>query len=385
MLCIRNGQIHDGIHRDPYVSDILIDNGRIVKIAANISADDCQVVDAAGLRIYPGFVEAHCHTGLSVYGSAGAGREVNESNDPVTPQLRAIDGIDPADQALKEAARAGVTCIATGPGSTNVIGGQFLAMKTWGECVDDMVVRDPVAMKCAFGENPKSCYGKNRISSRMTIAAILRDTLSKAQRYMQKVDAAQGDPAKLPPYDQKMEALLPVMRKEIPLKAHAHQRNDIFTAIRIAKEFDLKLTLEHVTEGHLIVDKLSKVDYPMAVGPSFSDGMKIEYSRRDWSTAGVLAKAGCRVSIVTDAPVIPLWHLPMCAGYAVKAGMDPFAALQAITINPARQLGIEDRVGSLEVGKDADLVLMDGSPFAIETAVHRVYINGSCIFEKKTV
>ena len=376
MLCIKDGIIHDAIHRKPYEADILVDQKKIIQIGKNLSTEGCEILDAKGLHIYPGFVEAHCHVGLSVYGAASAGKDVNESNDPLTPHLRAIDGVDGLDPAIEMAAKAGVTCAATGPGSANPMGGTFLAMKTWGHRVDDMVLKTPIAMKCALGENPKNCYGKSKISSRMTVAAMIRDILARARIYMDKIDAAKGDPTRLPPYDQKLESLLPVMRGEIPLKVHAHQVNDIFTAMRIAEEFDLKLTLEHVTEGHFIAEELAQAGYPLAVGPSFSDASKIEFSRKSWTTAGILAKAGCQVSIVTDSPVVPLHYLPLCAGFAIKAGMDPFDALRAITINPARHIGVADRVGSLEVGKDADIVVVDGSPFSIEGRVCHVLIDG---------
>ena len=235
-------------------------------------------------------------------------------------------------------------------------------------------------MKCAFGENPKRVYNSKTDSCRMTTAAILRDALARARRYAEKLDAAGDDVSKKPAYDSKLEALLPVIRGELPLKAHAHQANDIFTAIRIAEEFGVKLTLEHVTEGHLIADELAGTGYPMAVGPTMSHASKVELQNKSWTTPGVLARAGCQVSIITDNSVIQQENLPLCAGMAVKAGMDPFQALQAITINPARHIGVADRVGSVEVGKDADLVLTDGCPFAISTRVLRVLIDGETVY-----
>ena len=234
----------------------------------------------------------------------------------------------------------------------------------------------PVAMKCAFGENPKRCYQKNTITSRMTNAALIREALKKASLYKAKVEAAGDDASKLPAYDQKSEALIPVLNKEIPLKAHAHQANDLCTALRIAREFDLDITLEHVTEGHMIVDELAKENVPLAVGPTFGHASKFELQNKTWETPGVLAKAGCHVSIITDAPVIPLHYLPLCAGLAMKAGMDEYDALRAITINPAEHIGVADRVGSLEEGKDADIVIMDGTPFTVEGVVKHVFIDG---------
>ena len=239
-----------------------------------------------------------------------------------------------------------------------------------------MVVRDNVAMKCAFGENPKRVYRDKKDSSRMTTAALLRETLFKAGEYLEKKEAAGDDLSKRPAFDMKMEALIPVMKREIPLKAHAHAAEDIFTALRIAKEFQLKITLEHVTEGHLIVEELAAENVPLAVGPTLTSASKFELRNKSWVTPGRLAAAGCQVSIITDSPVIPQEYLPLCAGLAVQAGMDPFAALQAITINPARHAGIADRVGSLEAGKDADIVIMDGCPFEVSSRVKHVLIDG---------
>lgn len=381
MLCIKNGTLHTASNADArmrtFSADILINAGKIQEIGINLSTSDgCNVMDATGLHIYPGFVEAHCHTGLDGTAIGYEGHDYNELNDPVTPQLRAVDGINPLDPAFKEAALAGVTCIATGPGSSNAIGGSFAVIKTVGRRADDMIVKAPAAMKCAFGENPKRCYKDHGISSRMTNAALIRQVLNKALQYQAKKEAAGDDASKMPAYDDKCEALLPVLNHEIPLKAHAHQANDFFTALRIAKEFGLDITLEHVTEGHLVADILAQEKVPLAIGPSFGHASKFELQNKSWTTPDVLTKAGCRVSIITDAPVTPLHYLPLCAGLAHKAGLSENDALLAITLNPARHLGVDDRVGTLEEGKDADLVITDGSPLSMETKVHAVYIDG---------
>lgn len=376
MICIKNGTLHTAVSKETFIADILIDGGKIVKIGKDLSADGAEVIDATGLQVYPGFVEAHCHIGLDGYGIGYEGHDYNELNDPVTPQVQAIDGINPFDPCMKMAAKAGVTCFATGPGSSNSIGGTFAAIKPVGTRVDNMIVKFPIAMKCAFGENPKHCYQKQGISSRMTNAAKIREALNKAKVYKAKIEAAGDDASKLPAYDQKSEALIPVLNHEIPLKAHAHQANDIFTAIRIAKEFGVGLTLEHVTEGHMIVDELAKENLPLAVGPTFGHASKFELQNKTWETPGILAKAGCHVSIITDAPVTPLHYLPLCAGLAIKAGMDEYEALRAVTINPAEHIGIADRVGSLEEGKDADVVIVDGCPFDVTGVIKHVLING---------
>ena len=378
---IKNGLIHDAVHREAYVADILLADGKIAAIGGGLTAPaDAAVFDADGLEVYPGFVDAHTHIGLDGYGIGYEGCDYNEMNDIWTPQLRAIDGINPRDPSLADARRAGVTCVCTGPGSANVLGGTFLAMKTVGDRVDKMVVRDPVAMKCAFGENPKRCYRDKCDSTRMSTAAFLRGALMQARDYGARKQAANGDITKMPAYNQKLEALLPVLAREIPLKAHAHQANDIFTALRIAREFNLRLTLEHVTEGHLIADELAgEKDVPMAVGPSLTFASKFELQNKSWSTPAVLTAAGCHVSIITDSSVIPQQYLPLCAGMAIKAGMDPFDALKAITINPAEHIGVADRVGSLEVGKDADVVITAGCPFEVMTEVKAVFIDGARI------
>ena len=379
MLCIKNALIHDAIHEAPFTADVLIEQGKIKAIGENLTAE--QIIDAAGLQLYPGFIDAHTHLGLDGYGTGPEGRDYNEMNDICCPQLRAIDGIDPMDPTFELARKGGVTTVCTGPGSANVLGGTFTVIKTAGRRVDDMIVVKETAMKCAFGENPKRCYQSKCDSSRMTTAAILREALAKAKQYGKKLDAAREDESKAPAYDGKMEALQPVIRGEIPLKAHAHKANDIFTAIRIAEEFGVKLTLEHVTEGHLIAEELAQTGLPMAVGPTMSHASKVELVNKSWKTPGVLAKAGCHVSIITDSSVIQQENLALCAGMAVKAGMDPFDALRAITIHPAEHIGAADRVGSVEVGKDADLVLTDGCPFEISTQIKTVLIDGKIVYQ----
>ena len=370
-MLIKNGTIYTAVQKDAFVGDILIRGGKIAAIGQELDACGEEIFDAQGLNVYPGFVEAHCHIGLDGYGIGYEGADYNEYGDSVTPHLRAIDGIEPADPTLMQAARAGVTTVCTGPGSANVLGGTFVAMKTVGKVVDDMIVRDNVAMKCAFGENPKRCYRDKGISTRMSTAAKLREALLKAKQYKEKKDADK-DPA----FDMKSEALLPVLEGKMPLKAHAHQANDLFTAIRIAKEFGVKLTLEHCTEGHLVAERLAAEGYPVAVGPTMTHASKFELRYKTFETPGILAKAGCHVSIITDSSVIQQQYLPLCAGLAVKSGMDRHEALRAITINAAEHIGVADRVGSLEVGKDADVVVVRGDVMDITGEVVMVLIDG---------
>lgn len=377
MICIRNGLVFDAVHEIPEKKDILIDQGKIVKLGANLEVPaECEIVEAEGLHVYPGFVDAHSHLGTIGSSIKFEGDDVNEMTDILTPHLRGIDCVEPMDVVFAEAREGGVTTVCVGPGSANVVGGTFLAMKTVGKRVDDMVINDRVAMKCAFGENPKRCYKDKNNYSRMSTAAKLRELLFKTQEYDAKIQAAGDDLSKKPPFDFKLEAMLPVIRREIPLKAHAHRADDIFTALRIAKEFNVRITLEHVTDGSLIVEELAKENVMLAVGPSFGHRTKFELKNKSFRTPGDLANAGCHVSIITDAPVIPQQYLRLCAGLAVKEGMKEFDALKAITINAAEHAGVADRVGSIEVGKDADIVIMDGCLFESQSNVMDTYIDG---------
>ena len=386
MICIKNGMIYDAVTRQPYCGDIYAADGKITAIVkageAAHDGEDAEVFDASGKYVYPGFVEAHCHIGLDGYGIGFEGQDYNEMNDILSPQLRGIDSLNPMDETFDLARKAGITCTATGPGSANVLGGTFVAVKTAGKRVDDMIVKNPVAMKCAFGENPKRCYKDKNNYARMSTAAKLREMLFKAQEYMERKEAAGGDITKCPAFDMKLESLIPVLRGEIPLKAHAHRADDIFTAIRIAKEFHLKLTLEHCTEGHLIVDELVEEGYPVIVGPSLSERSKIELRNLTFETPGILSNEGLQVSLTTDHPVIPVQYLPVCAGIAVKHGMKKEKALEAITINPAKILGIDEKVGSIEIGKDADIVIWDNDPFELQSNVLVTIIDGKVVYEK---
>ena len=361
MLLIKNGYVKPMVGANIPNGCVLIgDDGKILSVGTDLTAPaGCEVIDAEGRLVTPGLVEAHCHTGMISSAMRWEGSEINEKSDPVQPQLRSIDAINPRDERVTESVAYGVTTICTGPGSANVVGGTFVAMKTAGRRLEDMIVKYPLAMKCAFGENPKNYYGQagKSPSTRMATAALLRDLLTKAKNYMEAKDAG-----KEPAYDAKLEAMLPVMRKEIPLKAHAHRADDILTSIRIAKEFDVRLTLDHCTEGHLIADILAEEGYPAFVGPFLDDKSKPELRNLTAANAGVLHKAGVRVSIITDAPVISERRLALCAGIAVSEGLDYEEGWRAVTVNPAECTGIGDRVGSLEAGKDGDVVIWTADP-----------------------
>ncbi len=313
------------------------------------------------------------------------GTDVNESIKPATPDMRAIDGTFPYDEEIRNALEAGITAACITPGSANVIGGTACVIKLDNDknCIDDMVIKDPVAMKVAFGENPKGAHGQAGRSpkTRMCIAAVLRNMLAKTMQYAKEIDEAEKDSTKKrPAFDPELEAMLPVVRRQIPLKAHAHRDYDILTAIRIAKEFNVMMTLEHCTEGHLIVEKLKEAGFPVQVGPSFGHKGKPELSEKTFATPGILQHAGLQVSIITDSPVIPLHYLPLCAGLAVREGMDEEEAWKAITINPAKVLGIDDIMGSLESGKVANISVFSGNPLRdIQAKARYVFVDGKMV------
>ncbi|MBR4501591.1 MAG: amidohydrolase [Clostridia bacterium] len=381
MLLIRNGFVKTVSHGDIPGGSVLVDNGSIAAVGRDLSVPDgCTVFDAQGGYITPGLIDAHTHIGLDESAVRWEGADYNETSAPVTPQMRGIDGLNPMDPAFSEARHGGVTTAVTGPGSANVIGGTFLAVKLFGDQVDGMILKDPVAMKVAFGENPKGCYGQNGRKepvTRMAIAALLRETLWKTRNYAREIERSEKEDDGKRPYDFGLEAMLPVIRREIPLKAHAHRADDILTVLRIAKEFNVDVTLDHCTEGHLIVDTLIKAERPVLVGPTLGGKSKFELKNKSFETAGILAKAGLTVCIITDAPVIPLEHLALAAGLAVRAGMDEEDAWKAITLNPARVAGIDTRVGSLDIGKDADIAVFSSDPLRdIQARAIQVFING---------
>ena len=384
MLLIQNGYVKTMAGEDIPGGKILIgDDGKILAVGADIAIPEgAEIIDAEGRLVTPGCVDAHCHIGLEGSAVRWEGIDINEGSDPITPHLRAIDAFNPIDESLTEALEGGVTTACTGPGSANVVGGSFVAVKLAGRRVDDMIVKYPLAMKCAFGENPKGSYGQNGKKSpvtRMAIAAQLRDLLFKARKYAEDKEAGKASGV-----DMKLEAMIPVIKGEIPLKAHAHRADDIFTAIRIAKEFGVGLTLDHCTDGSLIAEDLAKEGYPAFVGPSFGRKNKVELINKSFSTPAVLHEAGVPISIITDAPVVPLQYLTMCAGLAVDAGLPYEEAWRAITVNPAKQTGIGDRVGSLEVGKDGDVVIWKADPLTtVGGSAYITVVNGQIVHRAK--
>lgn len=383
MLAITNGRVLTMAGPDVEKGTVLIENGKITQVGSHIALPpDAQVIDASGKWVMPGFIDAHCHVGILEETYRIEGNDLNEMTDPVTPHLRAIDGINPEDRGFCDALEGGVTTVVTGPGSGNVIGGQNLAMKTAGTVVDNMVIKNPVGLKVAFGENPKRVYGSGQKSpmTRMATAALLREQLVKARNYMKELEIGARDPEKMPDRDLKMEALALVLSREIPLRAHAHRADDIMTAVRIAEEFNVKLVIEHCTEGFKIAGQLAAKGIPAIVGPTLTNRSKVELQYRTHENAAILHRAGVKIAIMTDHPVIPINYLSLTAGLAVKAGLDEREALKAITVNAAEIIGLADRIGSIEPGKDGDVIILDGHPLELKTRVENVIIGGIQVY-----
>lgn len=383
MLYIKNGTIYTMQGKKglgEIRGNILIKDGKIEAVGEQdllppdfegeiLSVEDCIVL--------PGIIEAHCHMGITEEKKGMEGDDCNETEEPVTPYLRSIDAINPMDAAFGEAVRAGITGAMIGPGSSNVIGGQFAFVKTFGRRIDDLVVKAPAAMKAAFGENPKVNYsGQNKMpSTRMAIASMLREELWIARQYQKDKEKNDKDFKE----DFRYECWLPVLRKEIPLKVHAHRADDIYTAIRIAKEYDLNITLDHCTEGHLIAEDIAETGYPVILGPHLASRSKIEIQYASFKTAGIMEENGILLAITTDHPVSLIQSLPHCAGLAVKAGLSMEEGLRAITINAAKICGVDDRLGSLEPGKDADIAIYSGNPMEIFTETLYTIIDGKIV------
>ncbi|WP_242853767.1 amidohydrolase [Intestinimonas massiliensis (ex Afouda et al. 2020)] len=382
MMRILNGVVHT--MAGPVIPHgyVEVENGKIRAVgemSARTAAGAGPVYDAGGGHILPGFIDAHCHLGMFGNALGFEADDGNESTDPCTPQLRAIDAINPQDRCFHEAREGGVTTVLTGPGSANPIAGQFAAIKTDGRWVDEMVLRAPAAMKMALGENPKTVYNERKETpiTRMATAAVIRQELSKTLEYMDKQDKADAEEdTDAPDYDAKLEALIPVLRGELPVHIHAHRADDIATAVRICREFGLKYVIVHGTEGHLLPELLAAEGAGVITGPSLTDRSKPELANLTIENPAILARAGVPVAICTDHPVIPIQYLPICAALAVRGGLEPEEALAAITIHPARLAGLDKRVGSLEPGKDADIVVTTGHPLDWNGKVRYVFIGG---------
>lgn len=379
----------------------LIKNGRIVTMAGENIENGCIlfdkkilyigtdekdadiVIDAEGSVVMPGLIDAHCHVGMFEDSLGFEGDDGNEDSDPVTPHLRAIDGINPFDRGFKEARNAGVTTVVTGPGSANPVGGQFAAVKTAGICIDDMIVKAPCAMKMALGENPKSVYNEKEEApvTRMGTMALIRELFIKSRDYMEKLDAyiADSEDNEKPEFDMKLEAMIPVLKREIPVKIHAHRADDICSAIRIGKEFKVDVTIEHCSDGDAVAPVLEREKLPIMLGPTLSDRSKPELRNLTFDTYKNLSERGLDIAIITDHPEITIENLPLCAAMAVKHGMNEINALEAITITAAKNCRIEKTIGSLEVGKDADIAVFTDLPTRFDAVCKMTFINGEKI------
>lgn len=387
MLLIKNGIVHTMTGNILKSGDVLIEDGKIKEVGDEIKfhkrAEDI-IIDASGLWVMPGLIDAHCHIGITEEKKGTEGDDCNESATPVAPYLRSIDAINPLDPAFHNAIQAGITSVMVGPGSTNVVGGQFSFIKTHGRVIDQMIVLAPAAMKVSFGENPKVTFKEQNAepTTRMTIAALLRQALFEALQYKKKKEKALNNKEEFEE-DFKIEPWIPVLNREIPLKAHVHRTDDILTAIRIAKEFKVNLTLDHCTEGHIIVEEIKKSGFCANLGPDLASRNKLEIKNADFKTSGVLAKAGVSVSIISDHPVTLIQYLPIYAGLAAKRGLGIEEGLKAITINAALNCGVAKRVGSIEVGKDADIAIFTGSPMEVFTETVYTIIDGKIVYNRE--
>ncbi len=389
-MYIINGRIKTMAGKEYEHGTIHIVDGKIAQVGSSEDINVCwedgeTVLDVNGALVMPGIIEAHCHMGITEEKKGMEGDDCNETVDPMTPWLRAIDAIHSMDASFDDAVRAGITAAMIGPGSSNVAGGQFAVLKTKGRRVDDLIVKAPAAMKVAFGENPKVNYsgqGKSP-ATRMSIAGMLRRELTEARAYEKRKQKAEEAGEEFEP-DFTKECWLPVLRREIPIKAHVHRVDDIFTAIRIAKEFDLRMTLDHCSEGHLIAKELAAEGFPAIVGPDFASRNKIEVQNMAFKTAGVLNRAGVMTAITTDHPVSLIQSLPLCVGLAVKAGLPMEEGYKAMTIYPAVICGVDDRLGSLEVGKDADIAIFDGNPMETFTETLYTIIDGVIVYSRES-
>lgn len=386
MLAVTGGKVYTitGKILDP--GTVLIEGNKILDVyQGGKIPSGVEKVDVSGALVMPGFIDAHTHLGIVEEVYREEGDDGNEITDPVLPHLRAIDAIYPEDLGFGDALAGGVTTVVTGPGSANVLGGEMVAMKTLGRLTDSMVIKCPVGLKAALGENPKRCYGgqKKAPSTRMASAALLREALVKARDYQRKMDNYHRGKADLPDRDLKMESLIRVLRKEIPLRVHSHRADDIMTAVRIAGEFDIRLVVEHCTEGYKVARELAAGGIMAVLGPVITNRAKVELQGITLENARVLAEAGVTFAIMTDHPVVPIQYLPLSAGLAVRGGLSEERALRSITLDAARVMGMESRLGSLEPGKEADLVIMDGHPFDTRTRVIKVFVAGKKVFELK--
>ncbi|MDA8097454.1 MAG: amidohydrolase [Desulforudis sp.] len=384
MIAIKNGRILTMAGPTLPQGTVIIEDGRIKAVGADLPVPDgAEVIDATGKVVMPGLIDAHCHVGIAEEIYRVEGDDTNEYSDPVTPHLRAIDAVNPEDLGFRDALAGGVTTVCTTPGSANILGGEMLAMKTAGRVIDEMVIQAPIGLKAALGENPKRVYGRDKKTpiTRMASAALLRTALTGARDYLDKIERAGRGEGEKPGRDLKHEVVAKVLTGEIPLRLHAHRADDIMTALRIAREFGIRLVIEHATEGYKVADILAREDIPVIIGPIITNRPKVEMRDRTIKAAHHYREVGVRFAIMTDHPVVPIEYLGLSAALTVRGGLDEESAMQAVTIEAARILGLDERIGSLEPGKDADLIILDRDFFDVRARVERVYVAGECVYE----
>ncbi|WP_102345110.1 amidohydrolase [Bacillus sp. Marseille-P3661] len=374
ILTISGSVIENGI--------VLIKDGKIAFVGKQKECqeplDSYKVIDGGGRLVTPGIIDAHTHLGIDEEGIGWEGDDYNESSESVTPHMRAIDGINPYDRGFHDAVQAGITSVQVMPGSANVIGGLMACIKVKpNRTVEELIIRNPSGLKIALGENPKKFHGKNGRApqTRMGVAALLREQFSKARTYIEKRENGKCD------FDLRMEALALALKKEIPVRAHAHRADDIMTAVRIAKEFDLNLSIEHATDGRKVAKYLADAGVLVSVGPTLSSKSKVELKDSSWETYRVMAEEGIDFAMITDHPVIPIQDLLTSANKAVKAGLSEEIAWRSLTINPATNLGLQNRIGSIEVGKDADIVIWDNDPIMKNGQALVTFVDGEIIYQ----
>jgi len=366
---------------------VLLRDGKIAAVQGPGSAvpSGTVVVDATGKWVLPGFIDAHAHAGVAEEAEGWAGQDTNERTDPNSAHVRALDAINPADLGFRDAISGGVLAVNVNPGSANPIGGQSVAIKCWGRTVDEMVLREPAGLKSALGENPKRVYGERNEtpSTRLGTAAVIRGAFVAAQNYQAKLAASASDSSAeraVVERDLKLEALSLVLRREIPWRQHCHRADDIATAMRMAREFGYELVIDHGTEAYLLAGQIAAASIPVVIGPLFTSRSKVELRNRSLANPGRLAAAGVTIAITTDHPVVPIHFLIHQATLAVKEGLDPVTALRAVTINPARIIGVDSRIGSLAVGKDADVVIWSGDPLDVMSRAELAFVDGREIY-----
>ncbi|MHC1683773.1 MAG: amidohydrolase [Clostridiaceae bacterium] len=387
MILLKNGNIYTMNNEIYENGDILVEDKKIIQVGEKIKVNKpCKIVDLKGAFVLPGLIDAHTHLGIYMQDIGLEGVELNEYSEPITPHLRAIDGINPFDSAFDDAIKNGITTVCSGPGSSNLIAGEFAIIKTYGKVIDKMIIKENAAIKLALGENPKRNFkGKNKMpATRMGMAALVRETLVKTENYIYRKEKAEAKKEYFEK-DIKLEALIPVIKKSVPLKVHAHRSDDIITAIRIAKEFDINITLDHCTEGHLIAEEIKDSKFPAIVGPSLSQRSKIELKNKTFATYKALYDKKVKLAITTDHPMVPIENLPICAALAVKAGLPMEEGLKAITINAAEILGVSNLIGSIEAGKIANIAVFDSNPLTSYAKCIYTIIDGDIVYSESSI